>query len=137
MASTLRTLSRGSVLSFSPQHTTLARKTVSAAIRMAIINDRSIQTAAPGTPAPRHFLSISDLTSIELANLVKRSADAKAAIKAHRQLPFPLRNALARQTVAIMFSKRSTRTRISTEGAVVHLSGHPMFLGKDDIQLGV
>lgn len=35
------------------------------------------------------------------------------------------------------FSKRSTRTRISTEGAVVALGGHPMFLGKDDIQLGV
>ncbi|KAI9751714.1 MAG: hypothetical protein M4579_005932 [Chaenotheca gracillima] len=36
-----------------------------------------------------------------------------------------------------MFSKRSTRTRISTEGAVVTMGGHPMFLGKDDIQLGV
>lgn len=35
------------------------------------------------------------------------------------------------------FSKRSTRTRISTEGAVVTLGGHPMFLSKDDIQLGV
>ena len=136
MASTLRTLSRGSVLtvpSFSPKRTIFSRKTT----RMAITSDRSIQTAALGMPVPRHFLSISDLTSTELVNLVKRSADAKAAIKAHRQLPFPLRNALARQTVAIMFSKRSTRTRISTEGAVVHLSGHPMFLGKDDIQLGV
>jgi ornithine carbamoyltransferase len=37
----------------------------------------------------------------------------------------------------MMFSKRSTRTRVSTEGAVVQLGGHPMFLGKDDIQLGV
>ncbi len=36
-----------------------------------------------------------------------------------------------------MFSKRSTRTRVSTEGAVVTMGGHPMFLGKDDIQLGV
>lgn len=35
------------------------------------------------------------------------------------------------------FSKRSTRTRISTEGAVVAMGGHPMFLGKEDIQLGV
>lgn len=36
-----------------------------------------------------------------------------------------------------MFSKLSTRTRISTEGAVVAMGGHPMFLGKNDIQLGV
>lgn len=35
------------------------------------------------------------------------------------------------------FSKRSTRTRVSTEAAVAAMGGHPMFLGKDDIQLGV
>jgi ornithine carbamoyltransferase len=35
------------------------------------------------------------------------------------------------------FSKRSTRTRVSTESAVAAMGGHPMFLGKDDIQLGV
>lgn len=37
----------------------------------------------------------------------------------------------------MMFSKRSTRTRVSTEAAVVTMGGHPMFLGKEDIQLGV
>jgi ornithine carbamoyltransferase len=37
----------------------------------------------------------------------------------------------------MMFNKRSTRTRVSTEGAVSIMGGHPMFLGKDDIQLGV
>ncbi len=35
------------------------------------------------------------------------------------------------------FNKRSTRTRVSTEAAVVTMGGHPMFLGKEDIQLGV
>ncbi|KAL8711579.1 MAG: hypothetical protein Q9220_003989 [cf. Caloplaca sp. 1 TL-2023] len=35
------------------------------------------------------------------------------------------------------FSKRSTRTRVSTEGAIATMGGHPMFLGKEDIQLGV
>lgn len=44
---------------------------------------------------------------------------------------------LAGKTVAMMFSKRSTRTRVSTEAAVAQLGGQPMFLGKDDIQLGV
>jgi ornithine carbamoyltransferase len=41
------------------------------------------------------------------------------------------------KTVAMMFNKRSTRTRVSTEAAVATMGGHPMFLGKDDIQLGV
>ena len=35
------------------------------------------------------------------------------------------------------FSKRSTRTRVSMESAVAKLGGNPMFLGKEDIQLGV
>lgn len=37
----------------------------------------------------------------------------------------------------MMFNKRSTRTRVSTEGAVARMGGTPMFLGKEDIQLGV
>lgn len=45
--------------------------------------------------------------------------------------------ALEGKTVAMMFNKRSTRTRVSTEAAVAIMGGHPMFLGKDDIQLGV
>jgi ornithine carbamoyltransferase len=52
-------------------------------------------------------------------------------------MPKSLEGALTSKTVAMLFSKRSTRTRVSTEGAVVTMGGHPMFLGKDDIQLGV
>jgi ornithine carbamoyltransferase len=37
----------------------------------------------------------------------------------------------------MLFSKLSTRTRVSTEAAVALMGGHPMFLGKNDIQLGV
>jgi ornithine carbamoyltransferase len=48
-----------------------------------------------------------------------------------------MRGALAGKTVAMTFSKRSTRTRVSTEGAIAAFGGSPMFLGKDDIQLGV
>ncbi|KAL9121830.1 MAG: hypothetical protein Q9187_001620, partial [Circinaria calcarea] len=52
-------------------------------------------------------------------------------------IPKSLLGSLAGKTVAMTFSKRSTRTRVSTEAAVVSMGGHPMFLGKDDIQLGV
>lgn len=86
--------------------------------------------------SPRHFMSISDLSRQELVTLVKRAAIAKSDIKAGK-IPAALEGTLAGKTVALMFSKRSTRTRVSTEAAVVAMGGHPMFLGKDDIQLGV
>lgn len=85
---------------------------------------------------PRHLLSIADLTPTEFAALVRNASSHKQAIKAGL-IPESLQGTLAGKTVAMMFSKRSTRTRISTEGAVVKMGGHPMFLGKEDIQLGV
>ncbi|KAL7269122.1 ornithine carbamoyltransferase [Rhizina undulata] len=91
---------------------------------------------APISPSPRHFLSIADLTSGELKTLVNQASKAKHAIKAGT-IPASLKGTLAGKTVPLIFSKRSTRTRVSTEAAVVYMGGHPMFLGKDDIQLGV
>ncbi|GIJ82367.1 hypothetical protein Asppvi_000874 [Aspergillus pseudoviridinutans] len=97
----------------------------------------SSQTTPPTSPfAPRHFLSIADLTPTEFATLVRNASSYKRSIKSG-SLPQNLLGALTGKTVAMIFSKRSTRTRISTEGAVVQMGGHPMFLGKDDIQLGV
>lgn len=81
-------------------------------------------------------MSIADLTAAEFSSLVRNAAARKQAIKAG-QTPTSLSTSLSGQTVAMMFSKRSTRTRVSTEAAVALLGGHPMFLGKDDIQLGV
>ncbi|OOF92972.1 hypothetical protein ASPCADRAFT_209627 [Aspergillus carbonarius ITEM 5010] len=95
-------------------------------------------TTTPISPfAPRHLLSTADLTPTEFATLVRNASSHKHALKSGSPLPQYLQGSLAGKTVALMFSKRSTRTRISTEGAVVQLGGHPMFLGKDDIQLGV
>lgn len=91
-------------------------------------------------PAPRHFLSIKEVTSTELATLVNNATTHKTTLQALPTLDrssWPLARALAGQAIAITFSKRSTRTRISTEGAVFVLGGHPMFLSASDIQLGV
>lgn len=82
----------------------------------------------------RHFLSISNLTSGELNCLITRGIQVKNLIRSGQYVS---ERPLQGQTVSLIFSKRSTRTRISTEGAVTYLGGHPMFLGKDDIQLGV
>lgn len=95
-------------------------------------------TTPPTSPfAPRHLLSIADLTPSELTTLVRNAYKHKTVIKPTGEIPHSLRAALAGRTVAMTFSKRSTRTRVSTEGAVAALGGNPMFLGKDDIQLGV
>lgn len=88
------------------------------------------------SPAPRHLLTIADLTPSELTTLVQNAASHKSAIKAGTQSE-SIRSALRGQTIGISLSKLSTRTRVSSEAAVAAMGGHPMFLGKGDIQLGV
>ena len=111
----------------------------SAALRAARGAASGLQKRAyssPSSPGPRHLMSIADLQPGEFASLVRNAAARKQALKAGTA-PASLTTSMAGKTVAMMFSKRSTRTRVSTEAAVTMLGGHPMFLGKDDIQLGV
>ncbi|KAI9789703.1 MAG: ornithine carbamoyltransferase [Peltula sp. TS41687] len=98
----------------------------------------STAATPPTSPSsvPRHLLSISDLTLRELNALIHSAGSFKHVMKSG-SIPKSLQGTLTGQTVAMMFNKRSTRTRVSTEAAVVAMGGHPMFLGKDDIQLGV
>ncbi|EAU34561.1 ornithine carbamoyltransferase, mitochondrial precursor [Aspergillus terreus NIH2624] len=106
-------------------------------IPVQAVRQYSSSTTLKTSPfAPRHLLSIADLTPTEFTTLVRNASSHKHSIKSG-SIPTNLQGSLAGKTVAMMFSKRSTRTRISTEGATVQLGGHPMFLGKDDIQLGV
>ncbi|TVY94282.1 Ornithine carbamoyltransferase, mitochondrial [Lachnellula willkommii] len=86
--------------------------------------------------APRHLLSIADLTPTEFSTLLSNASSHKTAIKSG-VTPAALAGKLSGKTIALMFSKRSTRTRVSTEAAVTSMGGHPMFLGSGDIQLGV
>ncbi|GAB1313035.1 ornithine carbamoyltransferase [Madurella fahalii] len=113
----------------------IACRTIKSA--MNHIQTRSLSSAA----GPRHLMSIGDLSPAEFTRLVLNASSHKAAVKAafgaDQVPPKPLHGALTGKTVAMMFSKRSTRTRVSTEAAVQLMGGHPMFLGKDDIQLGV
>lgn len=99
-------------------------------------SSRSYGVRLPNLPTLRHLLTIGDLKPTEFAQLILDAAFLKKAIK-HGYYPEGLKDRLLGRTVALMFSKRSTRTRVSTEAAVQMMGGHPMFLGKDDIQLGV
>lgn len=98
---------------------------------------RTFASAAtpPTSPfSPRHLLSIADLSTPELTTLVRNAFVHKQAIKSGQPT---LSTSLANQTLAVMMSKRSTRTRVSLESAIVSMGGHPLFLGAGDIQLGV
>ncbi|KAL2314779.1 Ornithine carbamoyltransferase, mitochondrial [Schizosaccharomyces pombe] len=87
---------------------------------------------------PRHLLSIRDLSRGEIVKLIDRSSEIKQAYKQNFQNRRSVQmSGLSSQNVAMIFSKRSTRTRVSVESAVSCLGGNAMFLGKDDIQLGV
>jgi ornithine carbamoyltransferase len=76
---------------------------------------------------PRHFLTGEELSAAELAGLLDRAIELKAA---------PLSSdVLNRRTVALIFQKPSTRTRVSFEAGVAELGGSPMVLRTDDLQL--
>ncbi len=75
----------------------------------------------------RHFLTGQELNSAELRALITRAVELKA--EPHSS------DVLARRTVALIFQKPSTRTRVSFEAGVVELGGHPMVLRVDDTQL--
>jgi ornithine carbamoyltransferase len=76
---------------------------------------------------PRHFLTGAELTSAELDALLERAAELKADRLASR--------ALEGKSVALVFQKPSTRTRVSFEVGVYELGGHPLVLREGEMQL--
>jgi len=111
-------------------------KSVPSSAKRSIVHQATASTPATSPFAPRHFLSIADLSSAELLSLVHTATAAKQAIRAGRDAG-SFTNTLSGKTVAMIFSKRSTRTRVSTESALSFMGAHPLFLGKEDIQMGV
>ncbi|MDQ6744482.1 MAG: ornithine carbamoyltransferase [Actinomycetota bacterium] len=75
----------------------------------------------------RHLLTGQELTADELRALLERAQALKAAPHAPE--------VLSGRTVALIFQKPSTRTRVSFETGVVELGGHPMVLRSDEMQL--
>ncbi len=76
---------------------------------------------------PRHFLIGDELTSDELRALIERALELKADRLASR--------ALAGRSVALVFDKPSTRTRVSFDVGVHELGGHPLVLREGELQL--
>lgn len=75
-----------------------------------------------------NFVDIDDLTPDELHAVLDEAEALKAADDTS--------DVLANQTLAMIFEKPSTRTRVSFETGMTQLGGHAIFLGPDDIHLG-
>ena len=79
----------------------------------------------------KHFISFNDITPDELDELLVLAAELKAQTKAGAAHPI-----LKGKTLGMIFSKSSTRTRVSFEVGMYQLGGHALFLSSQDIQLG-
>lgn len=74
----------------------------------------------------RNFLKITDLTADEIRSLIATARRNRGERS----------NALAGRSLGMIFSKPSTRTRVSFTVGAYHLGGHVMFLSENEMQLG-
>lgn len=95
---------------------------------------------------PPHLMTLADLSVGQINRLIVHSLHLK-----RRSLPWllPQKTGVKRdkmrlpsqshfgKSIALLFSKRSTRTRLAAETSVEMLGGKTIFLGMEDIQLGV
>ena len=79
----------------------------------------------------RHFLSLKDLTSSELETLILRARELKTMTR-EGKIYEPLKNG----TLAMIFEKSSTRTRVSFEVAATQFGGNALFIAPADSQIG-
>ncbi|TFK68892.1 ornithine carbamoyltransferase 1 [Pluteus cervinus] len=98
-------------------------------------------------PIP-HLMTLADLSPVQIRRLVAHAHHLKQvtvpwlqpqgtlAPKAASKLRLPSQS-LFNKTIALLFSKRSTRTRVAAETSASLLGGRALFLGREDIQLGV
>lgn len=83
--------------------------------------------------APRHFLDLSDVPAAELRRILDHAAAMKSA---WRKGAPPVDRPLAGRTLAMIFEKPSTRTRVSFDLAMRQLGGETIMLTGKEMQLG-
>lgn len=79
----------------------------------------------------KHLLSLKDLTTEEILNILEMAKKLKYELKNDIE-----HKILKGKTLGMIFTKSSTRTRVSFEVGMVQLGGYPLFLSSQDIQLG-
>jgi ornithine carbamoyltransferase len=94
------------------------------------IGDRAVTTDPMVASPPKHFLQFSDFSRDEFDHLFERTRWIKDRFKRY-QLYQPLRD----RTLAMVFEKASTRTRVSFEAGMNQLGGIAINLNRGDTQL--
>ena len=79
----------------------------------------------------KHFIDFNNLSFEVLQDIIDRAIVLK---KQHNE--GAINNLLINKTLAMIFDKSSTRTRVSFEAGMTQLGGHALFLSNNDIQLG-
>ena len=79
----------------------------------------------------KHFIDFDNFSFVELKEIIDRAITLK---KEHNK--GIINNSLKNKTLAMIFDKSSTRTRVSFEAGMTQLGGHALFLSNKDIQLG-
>lgn len=79
----------------------------------------------------KHLRSLADINETELIEILDLADELKANRGTDKH-PQPL----AGKSIGMIFTKSSTRTRVSFEVGIRELGGNPLFLSKNDIQLG-
>ncbi|MBX2823098.1 MAG: ornithine carbamoyltransferase [Gammaproteobacteria bacterium] len=79
----------------------------------------------------RHYLSENDLTREELLSILNRAEALR--LEWEQGTPHPL---FPHKTLAMIFEKSSTRTRVSFEAGMTQLGGHSIYLSPDGSHMG-
>ena len=77
----------------------------------------------------RHFLTLSELSTRDIEYIFELSARMKAS-------PAKYRSSLRDKTIAMIFQKPSTRTRVAFETGIYQMGGNSLYLAPNDLQLG-
>jgi ornithine carbamoyltransferase len=86
--------------------------------------------------ALRHFLDLSELPTRELRTMLDASAAMKAKLKAQKKQDARQEKPLEGKTLAMIFEKPSTRTRVSFDVGMRQLGGEAIMLTGAEMQLG-
>ncbi|MGM0757073.1 MAG: ornithine carbamoyltransferase [Bacillota bacterium] len=87
------------------------------------MNQVDVQPALYG----KDFLSLKDFSIQDIAYLIEKAEEMKQN---------PYQNLFKGKTLAMIFEKSSTRTRVSFEAGMTQLGGHALFLSSNDLQIG-
>ncbi|MDC1046525.1 ornithine carbamoyltransferase [Candidatus Pseudothioglobus singularis] len=79
----------------------------------------------------KHFINFDDLSLKELQGIIDQAISLKKEHKSGQ-----VNDTLKNKTLAMIFDKSSTRTRVSFEAGMTQLGGQSLFLSEKDIQLG-